>query len=85
MRSEAPGGNPAGRIVVRFALTSFIVLVLVGVAITQFRAHDLRNREERSAASRAELLATEVVAPALSPTCWPGRSPVPTTPTSSPS
>ena len=37
MRSEAPGGNPAGRIVVRFALTSFIVLVLIGVAITQFR------------------------------------------------
>lgn len=66
MRSEAPGGNPAGRIVVRFALTSFIVLVLIGVAITQFRTHDLRDREERSASSRAELLATEVVAPALS-------------------
>jgi len=53
--------------VVRFAVTSFVVLVLVGVAITQFRAHDLRNREERSAASRAELLATEVIAPALTP------------------
>jgi signal transduction histidine kinase len=67
MRSEAPGGNPAGRIVMRFALTSFVVLVLVGVAITQFRAHDLRAREERSAESSAELLATEVVAPALTP------------------
>jgi signal transduction histidine kinase len=67
MRSEAPGGNPAGRIVVRFALTSFIVLVLVGVAITQFRTRDLGAREERSAASRAELLATQVIGPAFTP------------------
>jgi signal transduction histidine kinase len=67
MRSEAPGGNPAGRIVVRFALTSLIVLLLVGVAITQFRTRDLQAREERSAASRAELLATQVVGPALTP------------------
>ena len=67
MRSEAPGGNPAGRIVVRFALTSFIVLVLVGVAITQFRTRDLRAREERGAASQAELLATQVIGPALTP------------------
>ena len=67
MRSEAPGGNPAGRIVVRFALTSFIVLVLIGVAITMFRSHDLRAREERAATSRAELLATQVIGPALTP------------------
>jgi signal transduction histidine kinase len=65
MSSHAPGSNPAGRIVVRFALTSLIVLVAVGVAITQFRARDVRDREERAAASRAELLATEVIAPAL--------------------
>ena len=67
MSSHAPGSNPAGRIVVRFALTSLIVLVAVGVAITQFRTRDVRDREERAAASRAELLATEVIAPALTP------------------
>ena len=67
MRSEAPGGNPAGRIVVRFALTSFIVLVLVGVAITQFRTRDLQAREERGAAAQAEVLATQVIGPALTP------------------
>jgi signal transduction histidine kinase len=65
MSSHAPGSNPAGRIVVRFALTSLIVLVAIGVAITQFRTRDVRDREERAAASRAELLATEVIAPAL--------------------
>jgi signal transduction histidine kinase len=67
MSSHAPGSNPAGRIVVRFALTSLIVLVAVGVVITQFRTRDVRDREERAAASRAELLATEVIAPSLTP------------------
>jgi signal transduction histidine kinase len=50
----------------RFALTSFLVFVLVGVAITYFRTRDLREREERAAASRAELIADEMVSPLLS-------------------
>lgn len=51
----------------RFALTSFLVFVLVGIAITYFRTHDLREREERAAVSRAELIADEMVSPLLSP------------------
>ena len=50
----------------RFALTSFLVFVLVGIAITYFRARDLRAREEQAAASRAVLIADEMVAPLLS-------------------
>jgi signal transduction histidine kinase len=49
----------------RFALTSFLVFVLVGVAITYFRAADLREREEQAAMSRAELIADEMVSPLL--------------------
>ena len=52
----------------RFALTSFLVFVLVGVAITYFRTRDLRTREEAAAASRAELVADEMVSPLLTTT-----------------
>lgn len=50
----------------RFALTSFLVFVLVGFAITYFRARDLRAREEQAAASRAVLIADEMMSPLLS-------------------
>jgi signal transduction histidine kinase len=59
-------GSPVGRIVLRFALSSMLVFALVGLAITFFRARDVRAREERAATSRAELVANGVVAPVLS-------------------
>jgi signal transduction histidine kinase len=53
--------------VARFALTTLLVFALVGVAITYLRARDVRAREEQAAQSRAELIASEVLAPALTP------------------
>lgn len=61
-----PNGTPHARIVAWFALTSLVVFVLIGVVITSLRARDVREREERAAASRAELIANEAVAPLLS-------------------
>ena len=60
--------TPHPRIVAWFALTSLIVFVLIGVVITSFRARDVREREERAAASRAELIANEALGPLLTPT-----------------
>ncbi len=45
-----------------FAITSLIVFVLIGVVIASIRTRDLREREERAAASRAELVANEALA-----------------------
>jgi signal transduction histidine kinase len=63
-RADATG-TPHARIVAWFALTSLVVFVLIGVVITSFRSRDVREREERAAASRAELIAHEAVAPLL--------------------
>ena len=59
--------TPRVRIVAWFAITSLIVFVLIGVVITSTRTRDLREREERAAASRAELIANEALAPLLTP------------------
>ncbi|MGZ5212946.1 MAG: sensor histidine kinase [Actinomycetota bacterium] len=56
-------GTPHARILAWFALTSLIVFVLIGVGISHFRARDVREREERAAASRAELVANEAIGP----------------------
>jgi signal transduction histidine kinase len=48
-----------------FAVTSLVVFVLIGVGIGHFRAQDVREREERAAASRAELVAHQAIAPLL--------------------
>lgn len=58
--------TPHARIVAWFAITSLVVFVLIGVVITSFRARDVREREERAAASRAELIANEAIGPLLS-------------------
>jgi signal transduction histidine kinase len=66
MRERGPSGGrqvPETRIITWFALTSLVVFVLIGVGITWFRARDVRVREERAAASRAELVANEAVGP----------------------
>ena len=62
---EGDGRIPHARIVAWFALTSLIVFVVIGAFITTFRARDVRAREERAAASRAELVANEAIGPAL--------------------
>ena len=54
---------PETRIITWFALTSLVVFVLIGVGITWFRARDVRAREERAAASRAQLVANEALGP----------------------
>jgi signal transduction histidine kinase len=51
--------------VVKFALTSLVVFVIIGIAITSFRASDVREREEARAGIRSELVAREIVAPLL--------------------
>jgi signal transduction histidine kinase len=56
---------PETRIIRWFALASLFVFVVIGVAITQFRAHDVRVREESAAAARAKLVANEAVGPML--------------------
>jgi len=58
-------GSPGTTIVVRFALTSLAVFVVIGVAITNFRAADVRAREEARAGVRSELVAQEIVRPLL--------------------
>src|SRR2546425_370979 len=65
MHAAKDRGAPRGGIVGRFALTSFLVFLLIGTGITIFRARDVRAREERAAASRAELIANEVIGPEL--------------------
>jgi signal transduction histidine kinase len=54
-------------IVWRFAVTSLLVFLLVGVGIAFFREDDLRARSEAAAAVRAELIADGIVAPLLEP------------------
>ncbi len=56
---------PETRIITWFALTSLVIFVLIGVAITTFRTRDVRAREERAAASRAELVAGDALGPLL--------------------
>jgi len=63
----APEQLRGNSIVWRFALTSLLVFVLVGVGIAIARASDLRATSESSAAVRAELIAEGVVAPLLRP------------------
>ncbi len=58
-------GAPHARILAWFAVTSLVVFVLIGVGISHFRARDVRGREERAAASRAELVANEAIGPVL--------------------
>jgi signal transduction histidine kinase len=66
-RVDVPGA-PHGRILAWFALTSLVVFVLIGVVISMFRARDVREREERAAAGRAQLVATQAIEPLLTPT-----------------
>jgi len=54
-------------IVWRFAITSFIVLGLIGVGIATSRAGELRASSEEAAQVRAELIAESVIAPLLEP------------------
>ena len=56
---------PRARILVWFAVTSLVIFAFIGVGIGHFRARDVREREERAAASRAELVASEAIAPLL--------------------
>jgi signal transduction histidine kinase len=65
MRKRDDGRAPHARIVTWFALTSLIVFVVIGAFITTFRSRDVREREERAAASRAELVANEAIGPVL--------------------
>ncbi len=65
MRTRDDGRGPHTRIVAWFALTSLIVFVVIGAFITTFRTRDVGAREERAAASRAELVANEAIGPAL--------------------
>jgi signal transduction histidine kinase len=58
-------GSPGTTIVVKFALTSLVVFVVIGIAITNFRASDVRDREEARAGIRSELVAQEIVRPLL--------------------
>jgi two-component system, NarL family, sensor kinase len=68
MRKRDDGRAPHARIVTWFALTSLIVSVVIGAFITTFRSRDVRVREERAAASRAELVANEAIGPVLTAT-----------------
>ncbi len=54
-------------IVWQFAITSFIVLGLIGVGIAALRAGELRASSEEAAQVRAELIAESVIAPLLAP------------------
>jgi signal transduction histidine kinase len=54
-------------IVWRFAVTSLLVFVLIGVGIATTRGRDLRVRSEAGAAVRAGLIAEGMVAPLLRP------------------
>lgn len=65
MRRRVDTRAPHARIVPWFALTSLVVFVVIGVFITTFRARDVQDREERAAASRAELVANEAIGPIL--------------------
>jgi signal transduction histidine kinase len=58
-------GSPGTTIVVKFALTSLVVFVVIGIAITSYRAADVRHREEARAGVRSELVAQEIVRPLL--------------------
>jgi signal transduction histidine kinase len=70
---DREGSTPGGtRIVVWFALTSFVVFALVGVAISVSRARDVRAREERAAGRSAELCAAAVIGPLLVPSDFAG-------------
>ncbi len=60
--------DPHARILAWFAVTSLVVFVLIGVGISHFRARDVNQREERAAASRAELVAHQAIAPLLTAT-----------------
>jgi two-component system phosphate regulon sensor histidine kinase PhoR len=59
--------RPGAGILVRFALTSLLVFVVIGVAFALVRGGDVREREERAAAARAELIAVHVVGPMVQP------------------
>lgn len=65
MRKAIERRTPHARVVAWFALASLLVFVLIGVVIVGFRARDVRAREERTAATRAELVANEVIGPML--------------------
>jgi signal transduction histidine kinase len=67
MRKRAEREAPGTRIVTWFAVTSLLVFALIGAGITVFRTRDVRAREERAAAARAELVAREAIAPLLTP------------------
>jgi len=64
-RSPGDSDVPETRIIAWFAFASLLVFVVIGVVITQFRAHDVRSREESAAAARAQLIAIEAVGPML--------------------
>jgi signal transduction histidine kinase len=66
-RGKIPG-TPHVRILAWFAVSSLVVFVLIGVGISYYRARDVREREERAAASRAELVATQAIGPLLTVT-----------------
>ncbi len=51
----------------RFAVTSLVVFLLIGVGIAAMRAGDLRARSEDAAAVKAELIAESVIASQLQP------------------
>jgi two-component system sensor histidine kinase BarA len=59
---------PHTRILAWFAVSSLVVFLLIGVGISHFRARDVNEREERAAASRAELVAHQAIAPLLTAT-----------------
>jgi signal transduction histidine kinase len=65
MPAQHHPGSPGATIVVKFALTSLVVFVVIGIAITNFRASDVRAREESRAGVRSELVAKEIVRPLL--------------------
>ena len=52
-------------IVARFAVTSLLVFVLVGFAISFISTRDLRQHEENTAKARSQLVAGAVIAPVL--------------------
>jgi signal transduction histidine kinase len=68
MQRVDTAGTPRVRIFAWFALTSLVVFVLIGLGIGHFRARDVREREERAAASRAELVANQAIGPLLTAT-----------------
>ena len=67
MRDRWGSASSGTRIVAWFALTSLVVFLLTGAAISVLRARDVRAREEHAAASLAELVADEDIGPMLEP------------------